>query len=444
MANDQVNRKYYQNLGRNFDFKRNKLKPIFMLLIVLFSASIVSSHTCDYYTYEEIESIQTNFYLSSKLLDGNLDIENTIITGNNVDFVLYNPFDFEIEVKIEYVLKSNWFGNRPQSIEGVLPSKEFTTLRGTYHSDSRTSLSDVNLIIVYPNIVRRVEKVVDIQQICMVCGSSEIFCESQNKCIAKASTPLDIRPSCDLYQECESQYISPETGLCAKSPSQLRLEEQEFMLAKSDRRNEIIKFTSIILLGLGGGFLLYLGLINLLRYKTVKILKRDYDRTKSIVKKKNAELFKHKRRNKRTIKEIKKSHQLKSQLEKDIRNFKSKSRLYFFRKYNERYSDNIYIDDKGYFRFKDSDVLLHKYIFESHYGKTPRGCHIHHIDANHYNNEIWNLIAISSELHKNHIKHGRIGYEWESGIAELKRIGLTHSDFPIEVINKLIKSQNQS
>ena len=38
-------------------------------------------------------------------------------------------------------------------------------------------------------------------------------------------------------------------------------------------------------------------------------------------------------------------------------------------------------------------------VYESHYGKIPKGHHIHHIDGNPLNNEISNLKCVTSEEH---------------------------------------------
>lgn len=44
-------------------------------------------------------------------------------------------------------------------------------------------------------------------------------------------------------------------------------------------------------------------------------------------------------------------------------------------------------------------------IYESHYGKIPKGYHIHHIDGDPFNNDITNLMCVSpeehGEIHKN-------------------------------------------
>ncbi|MBW6442228.1 HNH endonuclease [Patescibacteria group bacterium] len=110
----------------------------------------------------------------------------------------------------------------------------------------------------------------------------------------------------------------------------------------------------------------------------------------------------------------------------------------FFEKYLERYGSKIYFDtESGYFRFRNNNEFLHRYIYKSFYSDFDENKEIHHIDANHYNNEIWNLIQLTTEQHKK-IKHGKIFYgDWISGINELKKIGFLEGDFPSEIIKKL-------
>lgn len=55
-------------------------------------------------------------------------------------------------------------------------------------------------------------------------------------------------------------------------------------------------------------------------------------------------------------------------------------------------------------RHKKND---YRKIYEEHYGKIPKGHHIHHIDFNPLNNSIENLIALTPEDHaKIHIDAG--------------------------------------
>ena len=63
------------------------------------------------------------------------------------------------------------------------------------------------------------------------------------------------------------------------------------------------------------------------------------------------------------------------------------------------------LDNKGYylgFRYGNR-IRLHRYIWEKHNGKIPKGYDIHHIDGNRLNNDISNLIMLTpSEHHKLH------------------------------------------
>lgn len=42
--------------------------------------------------------------------------------------------------------------------------------------------------------------------------------------------------------------------------------------------------------------------------------------------------------------------------------------------------------------------------YEMYCGKIPKGYEIHHIDFNHYNNDICNLVALPKELHQKYHK----------------------------------------
>lgn len=45
-------------------------------------------------------------------------------------------------------------------------------------------------------------------------------------------------------------------------------------------------------------------------------------------------------------------------------------------------------------------ILVHRLIWEEHYGEIPEGYEIHHKDGDKHNNRIWNLECISNKEHK--------------------------------------------
>lgn len=77
-------------------------------------------------------------------------------------------------------------------------------------------------------------------------------------------------------------------------------------------------------------------------------------------------------------------------------------KLKFKRKsFNTNFGKAI-ISDNGYIQIvsgKFHNQLLHRLIWEKHYGEIPKGYHIHHRDLNKLNNNIENLELISSSQH---------------------------------------------
>ena len=122
---------------------------------------------------------------------------------------------------------SHWYRNNRHSISGTVPSKEYAILSGVSFSGSLFSFRTVELEPVSPpDFKKKIEQVTKQKPICK-CNSNKIYCETSEKCVSKRDVPDDIRPSCGLYQECESEFIDSETGLCARSPSQIKEEEEE-------------------------------------------------------------------------------------------------------------------------------------------------------------------------------------------------------------------------
>ena len=61
--------------------------------------------------------------------------------------------------------------------------------------------------------------------------------------------------------------------------------------------------------------------------------------------------------------------------------------------------EKMYVDEKGYPRFKDSDILVHRFNANKFIRKIKDGEEVHHVDGNkiHFHSE--NLIILSKEDH---------------------------------------------
>jgi len=60
----------------------------------------------------------------------------------------------------------------------------------------------------------------------------------------------------------------------------------------------------------------------------------------------------------------------------------------------------VYLDVNGYYRFSDSDRLVHRWVTEKKYGRKLRAGEVaHHIDGNKKHNTPDNLCILSEEQH---------------------------------------------
>lgn len=269
------------------------------------------------------------------------------------------------------------------------------------------------------------------------CSSDEIQCLDNKRCVKKGIIPMDVKPECNMTQECITGYIDSETSLCAKSPAQLNAEKEQ--------RNKFrlfvgIAFSTLFVIGM---FIVYKQkqkstiLDHISTELDIKKIKAEYKKIQWEIWEKNKDIEELKAKTHKTKEGASILITLKGELAEQIAKFEKISKNFYLKKYSERYGNKIYLDTKGYIRFKNQKKLLHRYIYESFYNDFNKDNEVHHIDGNHYNNEIWNLIDLTSEQHGK-IKHGRIQYgAWVSGIDELRRIGLLDNDFPEEVVKRL-------
>lgn len=81
-------------------------------------------------------------------------------------------------------------------------------------------------------------------------------------------------------------------------------------------------------------------------------------------------------------------------------------------------SEKSYIDEKGYLRFKDSGILVHRYLAKKYIWEKDRKKYplefdkyqVHHKDKNIRNNDIDNLEVI--EIREHELKHNVYRYEY--------------------------------
>jgi len=288
------------------------------------------------------------------------------------------------------------------------------------------------------------------------CSADEIQCTDNTRCVKKTVVPLDVKPSCNLSEECVSGYIDSGTGLCAKSPAQLQEEEAQRLKKEKEEREDFIKS---LLFSIGSIALIFLIVSLIVKHQSNKSKQLDIELIEAEMRKINYELTQKSKELKglkskswKTKKEKERIQKLNDDLIKlnkqrkyELRNLEKVSKERFKKEYEERFHRRIEYDKKGYFVFSDSKTLVHRWVYR-HYYKTEviYKKHIHHIDANHFNCRLYNLIALTKNQH-DLISHANIIFgDWKSGIRELKRSGLSEKDFPKKVLDHLKKTKRKS
>jgi hypothetical protein len=83
--------------------------------------------------------------------------------------------------------------------------------------------------------------------------------------------------------------------------------------------------------------------------------------------------------------------------------------------FHPRKKSNVYLDEKGYYRFSDSDKLVHRWAAEKKLGRKLRyGEVVHHINRNKRDNSPENLqIFPNQQAHDDQHERDARNYGWK-------------------------------
>jgi hypothetical protein len=448
---------------------------MYLFLIFLLIVPFVFSEdlTCQYTDVVSYEVEKERWYLDDRLLEGDVQIDEATYSSDTAFYKVYNPFDFLINVSITYRLTSKWLSSN-EGVLGTIEPESFSVLESYY--DNSKNLDKLKMEIVAPaGLIKKLEKVLEgnitckkclgvdcindgekcsnplecggefcIEGFCSdseecfnndcKCNTNEVQCNS-NSCVKKEVIQADGKPTCNLAQECVTNYISPETGLCSKSPTQIENErkEEEKVLAKQKEiddgiRAKIIKFlvTGISVILLIAILLVYLFFNKKKQFEEEKrktILAGIYAEEKKIeIKEKEIQEFKKrlatlKKYNQEELKTKKKQIQKVNSMNKKIRR-EIQEVVSMKKKLRRENQKNIRVNEKkyghkfklenGYLKFVKSlkypgqeGEFLHIWLYQKYKGNIKPGNQVHHIDGKKLNNDIGNLEQMSKEEHDN-------------------------------------------
>ncbi|MFH0875415.1 MAG: hypothetical protein V1859_05740 [archaeon] len=126
------------------------------------------------------------------------------------------------------------------------------------------------------------------------CTADEIQCDDNKRCVKNGVIQLDNKPKCNLPDECQTGYISNDTGLCAKSPAQLENEKRLQLAQLENEKREQTKFylisgISIIFL-LIIGFFIYLFYTNNSKKLDIQKIEAELKKNRYDIEQKNIEI----------------------------------------------------------------------------------------------------------------------------------------------------------
>lgn len=472
-------------------------KLLVLSVYLLFTINLISALDCQYPQQKELNLSGINIWEQKTLEEINLSELIEVKFVGKLIMRIKNSLDIPIKLQILYSMESSWFGGHDSNITIDIGAYD----EYTYKDPSEDScvgypcgLKNLKIYYLEPTEISLetcklcngktclddgiscqknsecgssfcVRNVCSHSNLCYnndcKCSADEIQCNDNQRCVKKGVVPTNVKPECNKYQECSTQYIDLKTGLCAKSPEQLSEEENKMLKEEMDRKEKQQKFLIQAIIGIA--FIVLFGTL------AVWYLKNEHEKKKqrTIMTKADSEIKieEQKQRTmqkaieleakkiqtkeyelnelKNQIKEIEKQKHKTKQETKELENLvlelKNKKRevenlrleyeKFISEKlemYNKPFPDpqvnnhlvvkNPYLGMYKCFYQKDMPLdkysakhLVHRWVWMKHNGRYPKqGYHIHHNDGNKYNNDPKNLKeregAEHYESHKNDFK----------------------------------------
>jgi len=468
-----------------------------LLSVFLFAfMSTAYALDCQYKDNEDYQELEWGLYTISGDYFG-LPLEPKDFAGGSFNlygcsppsFKIYNTLGSDITLNISYTTEwTTAFGPRSQNHEATVTISQYSDsapIIGSCIDIGSGSISEdsVKYSITSPELlILRNEQVSKTREICKICSNGKqcindgevctyasecgggycvegycstnwncyqnnckcptgkIQCTDDKRCLERSVVEVGAKPKCGLPEECKTNFLDANTKTCAKSTSQIDLENWNKTQVIAEGNIKIIRNIAFVVIVIVLGIALFL----YLKYKVEQgKQKTESEKQKTIEKQmqliitrlevKNRELEKLKKE----IQEIKFHKKIKKEDLEFLEILKQKETIALLdlQKLREEINSmwknlkpfpdpqannrlvicNPYLG--GYRCFYNEDLelenypissLVHRWVWKKHTGKDPKPrYHIHHKDGNKYNNDFDNLEEIQGEEHYAKHRKGR-------------------------------------
>jgi len=243
------------------------------LAILILSPALADNLTCQYRDIQNVSNSTIVFYYENVSLDSPiLTVNDTKYFGNTNDSLTRWTYEFKVYSRYGtyiYVTVSYLVDGKKNSMDLVIPPHQYEIVFGRGKGGVGLNFNSINFNITYPaGITAKRENMTRVAEVCRKClgkiclndgqacsrsgdcgggfcvrgfcsnnkdcynndcncSAAEIQCTDNKTCVRRSSVALGAATKCNMSEECNTSYVDAATGRCAKTPEQIRIEEEQ-------------------------------------------------------------------------------------------------------------------------------------------------------------------------------------------------------------------------